>query len=247
MLIYDIITYKVEVNVVNGIVIDLSIILILILFGLIGYFKGFLRGILSFCGFIGAGLIAYYTRNYFVGVLNDIFNWGLKISDFLMKQIAGINSLLVSKTFSDSASMIDFINSSEINVFYKKVFQKMASEASFLDGPISVGQMASEILSNLIMQVIAVIAVFIVIRIVVAILNKLLKRIPRKNALGQVDMNLGVFVGLAKGVITIAVILVIFNVVCMIPSVSEKLMPVVDSTCITKGLLNVINQYVLKS
>ncbi len=230
----------------NGIVIDLILVVFFILFCIVGFFKGFLRGLLSFFGFIGSAVIAFLTRDFFADLLNKIFGWGTIFADFIMKQVGNLNQVFVSERFNDSTSMLEVVNSSNTNVVYKKIFERLIIGADFSEGALSVGDVVSSAVSSLLLKVIAVILVFLVIRILVMLLNLILKKIPRKNLVGGLDRTLGIVVGAVKGLIAISIILILFDVICMIPSVSEKVMPFVESSYLAKPLLDFVNSYILK-
>lgn len=230
----------------NGIVIDLILVVFFILFCIVGFFKGFLRGLLSFFGFIGSALIAFFSRDFFANLLNKIFGWGTVFADFIMKQIGNLNQAFVTQSFENSTSMLESVNASNINVVYKKIFERFILVADFSGEPLTVGDVVSSAVAGLLLKVIAVILVFLIIRILVMLLNLILKRLPRKNLVGSLDRTLGIFVGAVKGLIAIAIVLILFDVVCMIPSVSETVMPYIETSYIVKPLLDFVNSYVLK-
>lgn len=230
----------------NGIILDLILFAFLILFSIIGFYKGFLRGLLSLFGFIGSAIIAFLTRNFFANLLNKAFGWGTVFADFIMKQVGNLNQAFVVEQFGDSTSMLNAVNSSDINVIYKKIFERFILQADFTGGALTIGDIVSSAISSLILKVIAVILVFVVFRILVVILNLVLKKLPKKNIFGAFDRTLGILVGGLKGLIVISVLLILFNVVCMIPSVSEKVFPIIESSYVTKPLLDFINTFILK-
>ena len=46
-----------------GIIIDVSLFLAVLIFVMIGYFKGFLRTVVSLVGNLGAVVVAYFTKD----------------------------------------------------------------------------------------------------------------------------------------------------------------------------------------
>lgn len=229
----------------NGIIIDLVIVGLLLIFAIIGFYKGFLRELISLIGFVGSLVISYFVNSYFANFLNEVFGWGVAISNFVMNQVSAISPTFSSETGSTVSELQDIINSSGTNIAYKEILKQLVAKADFTNGAVSVAGVIGTIASGFLMSIIAFIILFILLRIVVFILDKLLSRIPRKSAVGTVNKWLGLVVGFVKGIANIVIILAVVYLLCLIPSVNGFIMPYIESSYITKLIYNLLGKLIL--
>lgn len=93
--------------------------------------------------------------------------------------------------------------------------------------------------------IISFISVFVLVKILVFVINYLIKFILKNNAFGKINKLLGFILGLAKGVIYICTILVLLTLLQNIPSVSEKVTPIINQTVITKNSQQLVEKFIL--
>jgi uncharacterized membrane protein required for colicin V production len=218
----------------NGIIVDVIVVLVIILFAIIGYFKGFLRELVSLLGFVGSLIITYFAYTYFADFLNQFFGWGAKIANYVAQQVGTISSALTTDVGTNAQELQAIINNANIGIAYKELLKKIVEFATFGPEPVTVAKTVGLVVSNLAMMVISFALLFVLLRLVVFVLDKLLSRIPRKSAVGVVNKWLGLGVGIFKGVVAVGIILITTYLLCMIPSVNDFIMPYINSSYATK-------------
>lgn len=229
----------------SGIIVDLILLLFVVLFGIIGYFKGFFRELLSFLGFIGSVIVSIFANSYFANFLNSILGWGTSISNYIMGQIATISGTFNVDTGNTVEELHDIINNSGAGLAYKELLKQVVNHADFSQGALTVAKAVGDVVSGLVMMVISFAILFALIRIVVFILDKLLSRISRESAVGVVNKWFGLLLGAIKGVAFLAIILVVCYLLCMIPSVNDFISPYIQSSYVTKHIYEYLGNLVL--
>lgn len=99
-------------------------------------------------------------------------------------------------------------------------------------------------MSGFAMAIISFVVLFLLLRIIVFILDKALSIIPRKSAVGVVNKWLGLFLGFAKGVVNMLIVLAVVYLLCLIPSVNDFISPYVESSFVTKFLYNILGKLI---
>ena len=229
----------------NGIMIDLAIIALLLIFTFVGFYKGFLRELISLIGFVGSLIISYFAYGYFADFLNSVFHWGVTISNFVMNQIAAMSPTFSTETGSTVEELQSIVTSSGANPPYKLILNQLVTKADFSQGAVSIAGVVGTIVSGFVMTIIAFVVLFLLLRVVVFILDKLLSRIPRKSAVGVVNKWLGLMVGLVKGVASILIVLGIVYLLCLIPSINDFISPYLQTSYLTKYLYNLLGDLIV--
>ena len=229
----------------SGLIVDLSLLIIILIFAIIGYFKGFLRELVSFFGFIGSLVITFFAYDYFAQFLNSMFNWGTVIANFVMEQVTAISPSFGVDTGASVEELNTIINSSSAGLAYKELLKQAVAKADFTGGALTVSGAVGAVVSGLVMIVISFALLFLVLRIVVFILDKLLSRIPRKSAVGVVNKWLGLGMGGIKGVISVGTIIVTVYLLCLVPSINDFVYPYIQSSYATKYVYEYLGQLVL--
>ena len=229
----------------DGIVIDLVIVGLVLIFAIIGFYKGFLRELISLVGFFGSLVISYFAAGYFTNFLNSVFGWGVSISNFVVNQISGISSTFATETGSTVEELQTIINSSGTNIAYKEILKQLVTKASFTEGAVTVAGVVGIIVSGFLMLIISFVVLFLLLRLVVFILDKLLSRIPRKSAIGTVNKWLGLLIGFVKGCANILIVLGVVYLLCFVPSINDFVMPYIETSYVTKFLYNLLGQIIL--
>lgn len=107
----------------DGKIIDLVIIGLVLIFSLIGFYKGFLRELVSLIGFFGSLVISYFASGYFTNILNGIVNWGTVISNAVVNQISGISANFATDIGTTVEELQAIINVSDANLAYKEILK----------------------------------------------------------------------------------------------------------------------------
>jgi len=79
----------------NGIVIDLILVGILIIFSIIGMYKGFFSTLLSLLGFVGTLLVSFIFRDEMVAVLDSIFNLTGWLTSVVGSSVAKVLAVII--------------------------------------------------------------------------------------------------------------------------------------------------------
>lgn len=229
----------------SGLIVDISLLLVVLLFAIIGFYKGFLRELISFFGFIGSLVITFFAYDYFADLLNSLFNWGTQISNFIMNQVTAISPSFGVDTGATAEDLNVIINNSNAGLAYKELLKQVVEKADFSSGAITVSGAVGSVVSGLAMIVISFALLFLMLRIVVFILDKILSRIPRKSAVGVVNKWLGLGMGTIKGAVAVGSLIITAYFLCMIPSVNDFIFPYIESSFATIHIYNYLGQFLL--
>lgn len=227
----------------TGIIIDVSVLVVVLLFVVVGYFKGFFRTIVSLFGTVGALVVAYFTKGVLASVMNSWFGWGTAIANVIMGQVANISNDFVALEASTTADLKTIVVESDAGILYKQIFSWVISGE--LEQPTTVAGYVGNIVGNLALSVISFILVFVLIKLVVFVLNKVLKKIPRDSFVGKANKVLGCIAGALNGLIFIGTVLVIVYFLNLIPSVSSFIYPYLEQTLVTKYLFKLCGMLLL--
>lgn len=228
----------------TGVIIDLSLIVILLVFMAVGYFKGFLRSVVSLLGTVGSGIVAYLIKDFVANLLDTWFGWGAKIASWVAGQATAISATFESRQGSSAEELLSIINESDAGVIYKRLFSMMVNGFEFSE-PMTVSGVVGKVVSGIALSLIAMIIVFVVLKVLVFVLDKIFKKIPRQSVVGTANGVLGLFVGMAKGLIFVGAVLVVLYFLNMIPNVNSALYPYIESTYVTKIFYDFVGTFLL--
>lgn len=228
----------------TGVIIDICLVVILLVFMAVGYFKGFLRSIVSLLGTVGSGVVAYLIKDYVANLLDVWFGWGAKIANLIAGQVNGISATFSTEQGSTAEELLTIINNSDAGVIYKKLFSLMVNSFKFSE-PVTVSSVVGTVVSSIALALIAMIIVFVVLKVLVCVLDKIFKKIPRQSVVGTANGVLGLFVGMAKGLIFVGAALVIVYFLNMIPNINSALYSYIESTYITKYFYEFVGKFLL--
>lgn len=228
----------------TGVIIDICLVVILLVFMAVGYFKGFLRSIVSLLGTVGSGVVAYLIKDYVANMFDAWFGWGAKIANLIASQVNGISATFSTEQGSTAEELLTIINNSDAGVIYKKLFSLMVNSFKFSE-PVTVSSVVGTVVSSIALALIAMIFIFVVLKVLVCVLDKIFKKIPRQSVVGTANGVLGLFVGMAKGLIFVGAALVIVYFLNMIPNINSALYPYIESTYITKYFYEFVGKFLL--
>lgn len=228
----------------TGVIIDICLVVILLVFMAVGYFKGFLRSIVSLLGTVGSGVVAYLIKDYIANMFDAWFGWGAKIANLIASQVNGISATFSTEQGSTAEELLTIINNSDAGVIYKKLFSLMVNSFKFSE-PVTVSSVVGTVVSSIALALIAMIIIFVVLKVLVCVLDKIFKKIPRQSVVGTANGVLGLFVGMAKGLIFVGAALVIVYFLNMIPNINSALYPYIESTYITKYFYEFVGKFLL--
>lgn len=226
-----------------GLIIDIVIIAVLVIFGIIGLKKGLLKSVLSLFSWVVCVVIAFMTAKYVAGWLNGIYNFSSLIGNSIAKSLNKSNEFFAQSINIYEASGKDaLINAipNDINGMLKQLIKVVFSNTQVdMSSSETIGSVVGSSLGHICMVVIAGILVFIVLKIAVALLSKLFENIEKTKILGGLNKILGLVLGLLKGAFIIAVVNCIAVALTLIPAVNKTITPLIqDNTHVERVIYN---------
>ncbi|MGI6348601.1 MAG: CvpA family protein [Eubacteriaceae bacterium] len=169
-------------------VIDIAILVVVLLFGLMGFRHGLVKSILSFAGAIIAFIVAKIFYVSFALTLTTKTNWDTKISAWVYERL--LNTFPSGNvTLSETSSSFQW--------FFSKLFNESASHSTI--------QTLSNSVSHFVMNVLAFVIIFLAMLLIIALLGFVLDHVMKLPGLSFLNKLGGFGIGLAKGVLICAV------------------------------------------
>jgi len=171
---------------------DIIIIGVLVIFGIVGLIRGFLRGILSLFSTLVTLVLSIWLAKPVSGIVDNLFG--------LTNALAGTLEPNFLNFFSTNNYTVGWI-AQLINIIMGTGYlaTNPSVEVISADFAQSVG--------NIITIAICAVVLYIIIRIVLWLLGKLFRKITQNRAISGLDRILGVFIGLAKGFVYTFIVL----------------------------------------
>lgn len=219
-------------------IIDAVAIIILVIYTLVGFAKGFLHTLISLFGNLASLTVAIIVCKPFANLLNSMFGVANWLGGLLASQIGPI-----LPQFDVSTTGETIITQLNAGGFLAKIL------ARFVDATASYANTAELLLTvqnavgGILTLILSAIILFILIRIAVLLLSKLFDAISKSHAFGGLDRLLGGVLGLAKGVVFVGVVLVLVFAVCQIPLVGDFLNGYIEGTTVVKWGYGYIIQF----
>lgn len=227
-----------------SIILDIAVCLFILIFALVGLSKGFFNCILKIFGTLGAILIAWFTAKPVLSFVNGIVNLSAICANWMSGYFTAevFNTAL---TDTNKEAVLSSLESAE-GIFgpLKSLLKNIVQDTTLAAGEsATLGQICSAAVGHMVATVIVGVALFIIIKIIVALLAKLFDDAASKhNAINGMDKLLGLVFGLAKGILFLVVAFVAVNYLCYIPSVNEKVNPVIQNSTVTKLTYNIVTE-----
>lgn len=171
---------------------DIILIGVLVIFGLIGLIRGFLRGVLSLFSTLVTLVLAIWLAKPVSGIVDSIFG--------LTNTLAGA----LQPTF------LDFFSTNDYAVGWIAQLLAIIMGATYMSGSPTVETLSADFahnVGNIITIAICAVVLYLIIRIVLWLLGKLFRKITQNRTISGLDRILGVFIGLAKGALYIFVVM----------------------------------------
>lgn len=226
-----------------GIIIDIVVVALFVVFGIIGLKKGFLKSVLSLFSWGFCILIAFLTAKYVAGWLNGIYNFSGLIGNSISKSLNKTNAFFAQSINVYEAGGKDALITAIPNNINKLLAQLTKSVFSTtnvnMSSADSIGFVVGSSLGHICMVVISGILVFIVLKIAVALLSKLFKNIAQTKILGGINKILGLVLGLLKATLIVGVVNCILVAITLVPTANKMLTPLIqDNTYVEKVIFN---------
>lgn len=236
-----------------GIIIDIIVVLTAVLFGFIGYKKGFFKSLISLFSWTVCLIVAFFTAKYVAGWINGIYDFsgliGEKVAKSLYKDNIYFSTSLVA--FGSTENIIASIPSNT-NGFISKLIKVIFSNSKVdMSSNSTVGSVIGESIGEITMVLIAGIVVFIVLMILFRILSKIFDKIASLKVIGGINKILGLAFGALKAVIIIVAANLLIIALSSLPVVNKTITPLVqDHTKVERVVYNktdkIFNKYVIE-
>ena len=212
-----------------GIIIDVFVVLAFVIFGIIGFKKGFLRSVLSLFSWVVCLGLAIWLAKYAAGWINGIYDFssliGGKISKGLMKSNAFYAQAI--NVFETKEALIAALPKD--NKFITQIAEAVFSNSSVnMSSSATIGSVLGNNLGHVCMIVISGILVFTVLKIAVFFLEKLFKNIEQTTVLGGLNKILGLILGLIKAGVIIVAINCLLVALTLIPAANKVITPTIN-------------------
>lgn len=236
-----------------GLIIDIVIVGALVITGIIGLKKGFLKSLISLFSWFVCLLIAIWVAKYVAGWINGIYNFSGLIGDNISKSLSSTNEYF-NLTIVDAGGKENIINQipEGTNGLLKQLIKVVFSNSTVADNSTeTVANVMGSSLGQICMVIICAVLVFIVLKIAIALLSRLFDNIARTKIFGSLNKILGLALGILKAGLIIVALNCILVCLSLIPAVNKTITPLVqDNTHIEKVIYNqtdkIIGKYIIE-
>lgn len=205
-------------------IIDIIVIAVLVVFAIIGMWRGFINTILSLFSSVASIVVAIFAAKPVSKLLNSIFG----IIPGIGGKIAGSLSGTITPFAADAVEGAQ-LTGAELKVYFaedgltwqERLYKLFIDDSKIFtvgsDGPTAANenivQFLSESMAAVISVVIAAVVVFILVKLAVFLLSKLFNAITKNRAIGGLDRALGLLFGLCKAAVFVCSTLGIFYLI----------------------------------
>lgn len=230
-----------------GLIIDIAIVVALVIFGIIGFKKGFLKSIVSLFSWIVCLIVAVLTAKYVAGWINKIYDFTGLIGEKIAEGLNSSNEFFATaiNQFSSKEEIISALPA-ETNSFLaqliKVIFNNTAVDMSSTD---TIASVLGASMGHICMVIIAGVLTFIILMIVVKLLSKLFDKVASTKILGGLNKILGLIFGLIKACCIIIIGNCILIALSLVPAINGFLTPIIqDNTHVERFVYNKTDEYV---
>ena len=224
-----------------GLIIDIAIVLLVVVFGIIGLKKGLLKSVISLFSWVVCILVAIFTAKYVAGWLNNIYDFSGFIGNKISGGLVGTHEFFSSQISSfESKEQILASLPANLNGALKTLITVVFKNTSVdMESTLTVGNIVGASLGHICMLVITGILIFIILKLVVFILNKIFDKVAKTKVLGGLNKILGFVFGFAKGLLIVVVINIVMVALSMVPVVNNTITPILkNNTHVEKVIYN---------
>ncbi len=204
-------------------IIDIAIIAIILLFLLIGFFKGFMKQILSTANWLLALVGAFLLVKPISGLLTETAiqtTINNKIIDWIASKGALFSEVI--QTGQASEQLTNAISALGLPQFIANAIVNGLNLSS-IEGK-TLAEVLAPTIGNIVLTVFTFLVLFILIMIIIKIVFRLLNKIFDKGVLGIVNKILGSALGIVKGLVLVSLVMLLVSAVSgLIPSLNDFL------------------------
>lgn len=236
-----------------GIIVDVVLVLVLLIFALIGIKKGFFKSLLSLFNWVVCLGLSLWLAKYVASWIGNWFNMQNAIAGKISSALVGSNAELGNSVASFGSKDAIMQACANMNFIMKKLIDSIFS-ANNVDfaSEAPVADIVGSGVARICVLAISAILLFIVIKIVLAILGKLFDNITRIKVLGGLNRALGFMFGLIKGACIVIIVNFVIVALSLVPVINNNFVkPVVqENTKIEKFVYektdDIVGKYVIE-
>lgn len=218
-----------------GFWIDIIIVAIVVIFAIIGLWKGFLDSLLKFIGSLGALCLAIFGARPVLDFLDGIFHFREPLGNVCVNLLGGSfdQSLLdIVLNASTHQTVIDTLNADGLTLV-ERLMVSIVNGAN-LDAGLTVGQVLANSLGTILGCIIVGILIFVIVKFIVFLLAKLFDT-KEKPALSGINRVLGMALGAIKGVVFVVVAYLVLSLSCMVFPIQPQVDEFANTTTLFKS------------
>lgn len=235
---------------VIGFVIDIALILLLVIFGIIGFKKGFFKSILALFSWIVCIAIAVFTAKFVAGWLNGIYDFNGLIGGFITNGLVNGNKEFFSITagsLGSSQAVIDAIPQGTNGLLAQLIKVVFSNVEVTSETTATIGELVGTSVGSIVMLIITGILIFIILKLAIFILTKFFDNITRIRVLGGVNKIFGLLFGVVKAALIIIILNCILVGASLVPALNNTITPVIqNNTTVEKFIYNKTDEFVGK-
>lgn len=240
-------------------VLDIVIVVILLLFAIIGFSKGFLASLLKLFSSVVSLAVAVWLAKPVAVFIDGFANLTTWFADKIGAAIAGIDTFFTytvgvtpSTAWVPDGSITGVDLKAAINAgvtglsdIFKTGLNLLIQDDVVLESGTVISSWFGQMLGGIAMLIVSAVAIYIAIRIAVGILSKIFDAITKNPAIGGLDRLLGLAFGAAKGAL---VIVVVFAAYCVLSVVLDPIIPaisnLIDTSFIGKPVYDIVSEFI---
>ncbi len=238
---------------VVGVVIDVVLVALVVVFALVGFKKGFFKSVLSLFSWIVCLLIAIFCAKYVAMLLDKMFKLSTVLGNKIALSFNGVEGFGNQiSSFENKEQIIDLIKNSNINGILKTLITGVISKSNVdMASSKTVASLIGASLGHICVVVISGVLIFILLKIILAILNAVLSKLTKNKVLGGVNKAFGLVFGALKGFLIIVIINIVLVVISLVPLANNVIKTgVVNNTHVERVIYNktdeLFGKYVIK-
>ena len=202
--------------------IDIIIIGVIVLFALVGFFRGFIRTLINFLSGTIADIAAIFLAKPVAGLLNSAFKVNVLLGNLLANPI-GNYVASASIPFGESGVTGDAIASylsGSLSGIIKYIFGDLFSSTTVYANEEELVTALSIAIGTVITLIIGAIIVAILIKIAISVIAKIFIASNGTRLFGGLDKILGLAIGLLKGAFLVSILMLVTYALTSIPTIN---------------------------
>lgn len=229
-----------------GLVLDIVVLSAIVIAGILGFRKGFLKAILDLFSWVVCLIVAILLAKYVARLINGIYNFAGLIGGKIASGLKGdyFNTPINEMGYADKAQFVGNIPAGT-NGFLTQIIKIVINSSKFdMQSSVTMGKLVGTSIGSVSMVIISGILVFVVLKIVVFILTKIFNKIANTKVLGTLNKIFGAVFGVLKAGCVIFILNFIVCLLTLLPFVNRTIKPLVqDNTHIEKLIYNATDKF----